>query len=604
MAPNGQRAPDGWDEAVPDGAWPETLINAVRRDAAALGTPRAVATIRRWQVCARQGQPEEAEMARRFLEALADALLPSTGTHEPVKSRRSAHITATPGALAQTPAASSRPSTPASPADARASASAYASASDVATPDMPTIDAPAVFGSTPSALTPVGTRSTPSPDFQVPESALARIQAIAASWSPNAEPPAPAPIRSEPALPAFAAVAAIHAKTPTGTSPPPEAAFEDDDLPTRSLPRLVPLPHGAAAEPTLPERRGESGNANARVHADAGAHADARARADVRARADANANANANANGNAIGGASANANARIAPTAHSTPSEDPTRHLAVSGKFRSRLNSAFARARGFSRPEDFDELEEIEDFDALEDVDPDFTEIAMMPRKRAQKRRSESTIESPSERPSERQADRRDEVSRRHTRLASVEASASDNPKSPNRSTQPKPKPKPKPEPKPANARHVWKLKRMTSVGERAATPTNDNHHGQRTAARTNDSVHAPSRAPTEFAEPGADPRPRAARASVLSLHRALRPLVEELIGLPASRRPRRFWGRWREVVGDRGVRRAFVESILSEVNDAYTLACELIAEVHQVQRESVYALVAEIEANNDEQDF
>ena len=40
-----------------------------------------------------------------------------------------------------------------------------------------------------------------------------------------------------------------------------------------------------------------------------------------------------------------------------------------------------------------DELRRIEDFDALEDVDPDFTEIAMIPRKRAQKGRSESTLE-------------------------------------------------------------------------------------------------------------------------------------------------------------------------------------------------------------------
>ena len=458
-------------------------------------------------------------MARRFLEALADALLPSTtDTHEPLESRRPTHIATTPGPHA-------------SASGPNASASGPNASSDVQTPDMPTMDVPAVFLSTRGALTPEGTRNNPSLDFQVPESALARIQAIASSWSPNIDPPAP-PIRSEPALPAFAAVAAVHAKTPTGTSPPPEAAFDDDDLPTRALPRLVPLPHGAAAEPTVPERRG------------------------------ANANANANASAKS-----------------------------------SRLSAARARARGLSRPEDFDELEEIEDFDALEDVDPDFTEIAMIPRKRAQKGRSESTLESLSA----RQADRRDGASRRHTRLASAKANASDSPKSSNKSTQPTPTPTPKP----ANAGHVWKLKRMTSVGECAATPTNDNRHGQRTAARTHDSIHAPSRATTEFAEPGADLRPRAARASVLSLLRTLRPLVEELISLPASRRPRRFWGRWREVVGDRGVRRAFVESILYEVDDAYTLACELIAEVHQVQRESVYALVAEIEASdNDDQHF
>ena len=86
-------------------ARPETLINAVRRDAAALRTPRAVATIRHWQHCVRQGPPEEARMARRFSKRWRTPCLPSTtDTHEPLESRRPTHIATTPG-----PHASARP---------------------------------------------------------------------------------------------------------------------------------------------------------------------------------------------------------------------------------------------------------------------------------------------------------------------------------------------------------------------------------------------------------------------------------------------------------------------------------------------------------------
>lgn len=87
-------------------------------------------------------------------------------------------------------------------------------------------------------------------------------------------------------------------------------------------------------------------------------------------------------------------------------------------------------------------------------------------------------------------------------------------------------------------------------------------------------------------------PRPRAAMHHVRSLYAVLTPLAGELIPLQYERRSRRFWARWREVAGDRGVRRDFIEDLLRSANDVRTLVCELIAEVQTVDVRSVYALV------------
>lgn len=92
--------------------------------------------------------------------------------------------------------------------------------------------------------------------------------------------------------------------------------------------------------------------------------------------------------------------------------------------------------------------------------------------------------------------------------------------------------------------------------------------------------------------------RPRAAMQQVRALHTVVLPLCEELIPLSVERRSRRFWARWREVAGDRGVRREFVEDLLQSANDVRTLVCELIAEVQTVDLKSVYALVERIESS------
>jgi hypothetical protein len=92
--------------------------------------------------------------------------------------------------------------------------------------------------------------------------------------------------------------------------------------------------------------------------------------------------------------------------------------------------------------------------------------------------------------------------------------------------------------------------------------------------------------------------RPRAAMQQVKALHAVVLPLCEELIPLSVERRSRRFWARWREVAGERGVRRDFIEDLLQSANDVRTMVCELIAEVQTVDVKSVYALVQRIETS------
>lgn len=92
--------------------------------------------------------------------------------------------------------------------------------------------------------------------------------------------------------------------------------------------------------------------------------------------------------------------------------------------------------------------------------------------------------------------------------------------------------------------------------------------------------------------------RPRAAMQPVKALYAIVLPLCEELIPLGVERRSRRFWARWREVAGDRGVRRDFIDALLVNANDLRTMVCELIAEVQTVDLNSVHALVQKIEAD------
>ena len=95
-----------------------------------------------------------------------------------------------------------------------------------------------------------------------------------------------------------------------------------------------------------------------------------------------------------------------------------------------------------------------------------------------------------------------------------------------------------------------------------------------------------PHQAPSED-QSGSKPPPAAA-AKVRAMAMTLGPLTEEIVPLARPRRPRRFWARWREVAGDLGVRRPFVETLLEQIDTAEELLAELIAEVQAVDVESV----------------
>src|SRR5262249_42375925 len=112
-----------------------------------------------------------------------------------------------------------------------------------------------------------------------------------------------------------------------------------------------------------------------------------------------------------------------------------------------------------------------------------------------------------------------------------------------------------------------------------------------------------PARAPSVSRRSTRHPsvRPRAAMQQVQAMYVLLLPLCLELIPLPVERRSRRFWARWREVAGDRGVRREVLEALLRSARDPRTLLCGLIAEMLSVDLGSVEALVQRLERDTDQ---
>lgn len=89
---------------------------------------------------------------------------------------------------------------------------------------------------------------------------------------------------------------------------------------------------------------------------------------------------------------------------------------------------------------------------------------------------------------------------------------------------------------------------------------------------------------------------PAASMLKVKPLYTAILPLCRELVPLPIERRSRRFWTHWRDVSGNKGVRRAAVEALLAQAGDADGMAAALIAEVQSVDPQSVQVLLARIE--------
>ena len=102
---------------------------------------------------------------------------------------------------------------------------------------------------------------------------------------------------------------------------------------------------------------------------------------------------------------------------------------------------------------------------------------------------------------------------------------------------------------------------------------------------------------PREAREVAEPPRPRASIIVVRALHQAIAPLCRELVPLEPERRVRRFWSLWREVSGDRGIRREAAEQLLRRATDVRQLAADLIAEVQGVDRDSVLQLLERLDA-------
>lgn len=98
---------------------------------------------------------------------------------------------------------------------------------------------------------------------------------------------------------------------------------------------------------------------------------------------------------------------------------------------------------------------------------------------------------------------------------------------------------------------------------------------------------------------PAKEEKPRASMLQVRALYLAILPLCRELVPLSYERRSRRFWAHWREVSGDRGVRRDTVDELLRSTRDVKTLTSELIAEVQGVDADSVRSLIDRIESES-----
>lgn len=133
----------------------------------------------------------------------------------------------------------------------------------------------------------------------------------------------------------------------------------------------------------------------------------------------------------------------------------------------------------------------------------------------------------------------------------------------------------------------------LEAIGEALAGPPLEASDEDRSALETEVLKALPTEAPTRpeaSKHPTPAQRPPAAEVQVRAMASALWPLADEIIPLARQRRARRFWARWREVAGDRGVRREFVEALLARVEDRKELLAQLIAEVHSVDPDSVAA--------------
>lgn len=96
--------------------------------------------------------------------------------------------------------------------------------------------------------------------------------------------------------------------------------------------------------------------------------------------------------------------------------------------------------------------------------------------------------------------------------------------------------------------------------------------------------------APARASVPPPSAAPRASIQQVRALAASILPLCRELVPLNYERRSRRFWARWREVSGERGIHREAAERILASDASLEELLAQLTAEILGADLSSVRA--------------
>ncbi|MBI2377628.1 MAG: hypothetical protein HYV07_26740 [Deltaproteobacteria bacterium] len=92
---------------------------------------------------------------------------------------------------------------------------------------------------------------------------------------------------------------------------------------------------------------------------------------------------------------------------------------------------------------------------------------------------------------------------------------------------------------------------------------------------------------------------PPVSRAQVTTLYGGIAALCAELVPLSYERRQRRFWARWREVSGDRGVRRKVADELLRRCTDFVSLVSGLVTEVLDADPDAVREVVAQLSTSS-----
>lgn len=530
VAWDGDQLPEGWDAAVAEASWPETLLAAVRRDASALAAPRAIATIKAWQTSA-WGDGPDRDQARDWLEKLSAALL-----QPPPEVDRTAP-----------PRLASEEQRDVLRQAARELAGALALGESSV---LGTIDTDSSVEIFPDRLQ---ATPTPAPARGEESEAGLRRSEDHTVWSFHAPEPEPlsSPFEGDDGG-AFSSGDEEVVAPPRKTAQRPRASFP---APPRTLPPPLP-PRAKRERPVLRPVAAEQAEHDDLTYEQSFEPAPPRAPWVERI-------------SEAKPAPSPSPDTPAEPTRAAEFLRDDTRVLApermsssdalVGARAAEREPTTPGRAPG--KPTTGSIVPAARDFD---DERPTTTIPVPEPLSEIRKKM-----------------------------VADLDLNETLDPRAP-----PPPPPTP-PTPPPSSV-----------VGLPPVAPSS----GSGGAAPASASSSAPSGAPGSTGRrlppkpgvirrstipppPSKEERPRASMIQVRALYGAILPLCRELVPLGFERRSRRFWAHWREVSGDRGVRRDVVEELLGSARDVRTLVSGLIAEVQSVDPASVRALIDRIES-------